>query len=182
MQGIGRPSEAGRLLPGHSVIPLVSQVGISLSGSSASTLLPQDGRMVALKGHRLCDAGSNTRAVPSSRQLGRIAPQMLLLCPLPKLGSDTAPNASSHPSPLGTGIPLILHTPRGSKEQFRCVFFFPSRSLSTHVTNSHVKKALRLPRRQHAPSQGLETSAACVFQTHESARFFVVFFFWGVGG
>lgn len=135
--------------------------------------------MVALKGHRLCDAGSNTRAVPSSRQLGRIAPQMLLLCPLPKLGSDAAPNASSHPSPLGTGIPLILHTPRGSKEQFRCVFFFPSRSLSTHVSNSHVKKALRLPRRQHAPSQGLETSAACVFQTHESARFFVVFFFGG---
>lgn len=169
----------GRLLPGHSVIPLVSQVGISLSGSSASTLLPQDGRMVALKGHRLCGAGSNTRAVPSSHQLGRIAPQMLLLCPLPKLGSDTAPNASSHPSPLGTGIPLILHTPRGSKEQFRCVFFFPSRSLSTHVTNSHVKKALRLPRRQHAPSQGLETSAACVFQTHESALFFVGFFLGG---
>lgn len=51
--------------------------------------------------------------------------------------------------------------------------------LSTHVTNSHVKKALRLPRRQHAPSQGLETSAACIFQTHESAQFFCCVFLGG---
>lgn len=129
MRGQARWGQQGRLLLGHSILPLISQAGISLSRSSASMPLPQDGRTVALKGHRLCGAGSNMRAVPLSCQLGRIAPQMLLLCPLPKLGSDTAPNASSHPSPLGTGIPLILHTPRGSKEQFRCVFFFPSRSV-----------------------------------------------------
>lgn len=133
MQGIGRPSEAGRLLPGHSVIPLVSQVGISLSGSSASTLLPQDGRMVALKGHRLCGAGSNMRAVPSTHQLGRIAPQMLLLCPLPKLGSDSAKCFLS-PLPAGHRDPSDPTHTTGIKGAVSLCLFLPF-TVSVHPRN-----------------------------------------------